>query len=124
VRIATDLHAVSRERSTSWDRAITQRWKMSIGAQRGNGLDGFSRLDWPASEVLGHAERMQNAVSRANSPLNWDAAEVLREARRARAEAMAGWCRSLLQELKQIVAAALPAPVQMRAAVSKTTRRP
>jgi hypothetical protein len=123
VRIATDLDAVSRERPTSRDQAITQRWKMSVGAERGSGLDGFSRLDWPASEALAHAERMHNAGSRENSRLSWSAAEVVREARRARAEAMGHWFRSLLHELKQMFAAGVPAPVQMMRAASKATRR-
>ena len=96
---------------------------MNVDAGRNSGLDGFSRLDWPASEVLRDAGRTRNGASGGNLRLDWSAAEVLREARRARGEAMGHWFRSLLHELRQMVLAGLSTPAQTRAVVVRATRR-
>jgi hypothetical protein len=96
---------------------------MKVGAGSGGGLDGFSRLDWPASELLKDIERAQNPASGENSRLDCKASELLREARRARAEAMHRWCQSLLHELRQMVSASLPVPRQRRAEAGDAGRR-
>jgi hypothetical protein len=97
---------------------------MKVGADHRTGLDGFSRLDWPASEFLSHAGTARRRTSDEVAQLNWAASEILREARRARAEAVRRWCRSLLHELKQLVSGGLSVLAQARLPAAGASRRP
>jgi hypothetical protein len=98
--------------------------KMKLRAESGSGRDGFSRLDWPASELLRVSERTHSPAPGENSRLSYDAFEVLREARRARAEAMGSLCRSLLNALRRMVSDGLSALAQPRAVAGEASRRP
>ena len=73
---------------------------MKVGAEFGSGHDGFCRLDWPASELLGNSEWAQNRASGEKFLFHRATSEVLREARRARADAMRHWWQSLLHRLR------------------------
>jgi hypothetical protein len=123
VRIATDLSPPWRDCLVSLlgRGAVSRGEKMKVGAES-SGLEGFSRLDWPASELLSDAGRMRNPVSGENFRSDCEASALLREAHRARAEALRRWCQSLLHELRRIASASLAAPLQSRAGMGNRQR--
>jgi hypothetical protein len=100
--------------STVKRRLVIMGENMKVERENRNEFGAFSRLDWPAFELLRDVEQPQARASDEAFQLNWSASELLREARRTRAETMRRLLLRLVHELREFIATRLFARMKGR----------